>query len=247
MPNSAAALRLSLFGGIDLRGSPAAERVLVQPKTVGLLAYLAVEGGGARGRRFQRRDLLAALLWPELDQAHARAALRKAVFHVRDVLGAQLLLSRGDEELALDHDALWCDAVAFGDAIERGELLAALELYRGDLMPGFHLPECDAFGRWLDDRRGELRGEAAAASWALAQRFEAGQQLTDAGRWARQAVRYSRDDERVLRRAMTMLHRVGDRAGALRLYEEFARRLRTELEAEPSAETQSLVSEMRRG
>ena len=243
-------MRLSLFGGIDLRGADAsaaeraAGRLLVQPKTVALLAFLAIEGAV---RRFQRRDRLAALLWPELDQAHARAALRKAVYHVRDLLGAGVLLSRGDEELALDTEgALWCDAAAFADAVGRGELLAALELYRGELMPGFHLAECDAFARWLDDRRGELRREAAAASWALAQRYEASQHLTDAGRWAREAVRYSWDDERVLRRAMTMLYRLGDRAGALRLYDDFARRLRAELEAEPSAETQALVGEMRK-
>ena len=45
------------------------------------------------------------------------------------------------------------------------------------------------------------------------------------------------DDERVLRRALTMLDRLGDRAGALRTYDDFARRLRREFDADPSAET----------
>jgi serine/threonine-protein kinase len=43
-----------------------------------------------------------------------------------------------------------------------------------------------------------------------------------------------------------MLERLGDRAGALRLYDEFARRLRQELETEPSRETIELVTRLKK-
>ena len=62
---------------------------------------------------------------------------------------------------------------------------------------------------------------------------------------ARRAVRYSWDDERVLRRTITMLARIGDHAGALRLYEEFAARMKQELDADPSPETVALVDSLR--
>src|SRR2546428_7450745 len=37
--------------------------------------------------------------WPELDQEHARAALRQALHGLRQGLGADVLTSRGDEEV----------------------------------------------------------------------------------------------------------------------------------------------------
>jgi len=42
---------------------------------VAFLAYLLLAQPGLR----QRRDRLAGLLWPTLDQAHARSALRKTI------------------------------------------------------------------------------------------------------------------------------------------------------------------------
>jgi DNA-binding SARP family transcriptional activator len=42
-----------------------------------------------------------------------------------------------------------------------------------------------------------------------------------------------------------MLDRLGDRAGAVKLYEDFAARLRADLDIEPSAETVTLVNAIR--
>jgi serine/threonine-protein kinase len=237
-------LKLDLLGGVDLLGAPRAEadRILVQPKLVALLAYLALSGAKAR---YQRRDHLVALLWPELDQAHARTALRKAVHAIRSAFGDELMLSRGDEELALAEGALVCDAVDFVGQIDSGRLARAMEIYRGDLMPGFHLTDCADFARWLDDERNDLRERAGGAALALAHVFEQDSSMTVATKWARKAARFAWDDERVLRRAISLLDRAGDRSGALRLYDDFAERLRTEFDAEPSPETIALVKQYR--
>ena len=37
---------------------------------------------------------------------------------------------------------------------------AALELYRGELMPGFHLAGCAEFGSWLDGERSSVAQHA---------------------------------------------------------------------------------------
>ena len=241
--------KLYLLGRVDLRGGDQeqTERLLVQPKLVALLAHLALAATPDAPGRFRRRDHLVGLLWPELDQAHARAALRKAVHALRSALGAEAVVSRGDEDLALAEGAIWCDAVEFVADLEEGRLVRALELYRGELMPGFHLTGCGEFGRWLDDERAAARERAAAAAWALAVRSQEGSNLTDAGFWARRSIRVRWDDERALRRALVLLATIGDRAGAMRLYDEFARRLRTELEVDPSAETVTLVNALRSG
>jgi DNA-binding SARP family transcriptional activator len=236
-------LELLLFGGIELRGAApgVADALLAQSKPVALVAYLALSPDG----RFQRRDRLVGLLWPELDQSHARAALRKALHDVRTALGAEFVVARGDDEIAIAPGALRCDAVQFGAAINECFFARAVELYRGDFMPGFFLAGCAEFERWLEEERTTARERAAVASWAVAVALEGDRRLTDAGVWARRAARHAWTDERVLRRAMSMLERLGDRAGAVKLYEVFAARLRADLEVEPSAETNALMKSIR--
>jgi TolB-like protein len=68
-------IRLRLSGAVDLRRDDGAEigSVLAQPKRTALLVFFAASAGAG-----QRRATLLALLWPELDEAHARNALRSA-------------------------------------------------------------------------------------------------------------------------------------------------------------------------
>jgi DNA-binding SARP family transcriptional activator len=243
-PDAAADATIDLFllGGVELKGieKAAADRLLAQPKVTALLAFLAL----SPQQRPQRRDRVVALLWPELDQSHARTALRKAVHALRASLGAELVRSRGDEEIGLTFPPLWCDAVELVSATENGRMLQAVTLYRGELLPGFYLSGCVEFERWLEEERAAARERAAAAAWGLARTFESEDKITDAGLYAKKAVRYSWDDERVLRRTITMLARIGDHAGAIRLYEEFATRMK-EYEALPAPETKALVDRLR--
>src|SRR5437899_12372641 len=92
--------------------------ILAQPKRVALLAYLAA----ATPRRPHRRDSLIALFWPELDQEHARAALRQALHGLRQTLGDDVLVTRGDGDIGLDAERIRCDVVEFARAAEVGRL-----------------------------------------------------------------------------------------------------------------------------
>ena len=236
---------LHLLGGIAIDGiaSDAADRLLSQTKVVGFLAFLSLAPDG----RLQRRDKLAALLWPELDQEHARAALRKVVLITRKEIGADALPRRGDEDLLLNREFLGCDATRFLELAEAGQVAPALELYHGELLPGFHIPDCADFGLWLDAERAALSERASAAAWTLALNLEASKQLTEAGKKARDAIRFEWSNERVLRRTMLMLVRIGDRTGALKAFEDSSRRMRAELETEPSEETVRLAAAIRKG
>ena len=92
-----------------------------------------------------------------------------------------------------------------------------------------------------------MHDKAAAAAWGLAARFEEGGDFTIATRFAREAARLAPTDERMLRRVMQLLDRLGDRAGAMRVYEDFTKRLKRDYDAEPSKETQDLAAKIRRG
>src|SRR3954451_12875745 len=124
-------IELRTLGGLDLRDGNGNEirSVLQQPKRLALLAYLAL----ASPRRHHRRDSLLAMFWPELDEEHARAALRRSLYYLRTGLGRDVIVARGDDELTVSAEGLWCDATAFSEVIKGSELARAMELYRGDL------------------------------------------------------------------------------------------------------------------
>jgi DNA-binding SARP family transcriptional activator/TolB-like protein len=237
--------RFQALGAADLTGPEGntLRSVLARPKLLGLLAYLAA----ASPRGFQRRDTITGLFWGELSQERARGALRQALYHLRQFLGEGVVVTRGDEEVGLDADRFWSDVAAFEDALERGAGDEALELYRGDLLQGFFLAGAPEFERWLDGRRDELRERARVAAWELAQGAEAAGNAANAARWSRQALRLAPLDEELVRQVIEMLGRLGDRSGAVREYEAFAKRLAEELELEPAAETQRLIEALRAG
>ena len=215
--------------------------VLVQPKRVALLAYLALD----RPLRFHRRDELLALFWPELDAERARHALRQSLYVLRRALGKEMLEGRGSEEVGLDFDRFWCDAAAFEQATDEEHWADALELYRGDLLPGFFVADAPDVERWLDRTRDRLRRCAADAARALAEERERAGRGKEAVDWARKAVAFAPFDETGVRRLIALLDRLGDRAGALRSYEKLEELLASEFESEPSAETRALVETIR--
>jgi len=53
------------------------------------------------------------------------------------------------------------------------------------------------------------------------------------------------DDEHQLRKLLRILHRQGNRVAALRLFENFSRRLREDYDTVPAAETRNLICEIR--
>ena len=236
-------IELRTLGGLDLRDSRGRELRVIRsaPKRAALLTYLAI----AAPRGFHRRDTLLALLWPELDQEHARSALRQALHRMRRSMTEGTLLAEDDDTIALDRDAFWCDAVAFELLLDEGKEEEALDLYRGALLEGFHLSGCLEFERWLEDERRRLERRAAEATWSLAQQALAEGRAAQATQWGRRALAFSPDDEGVLRRIIDLLDRLGDRAGALREYEAFAKRLREDYDADPAPETTELIAAVR--
>jgi DNA-binding SARP family transcriptional activator/tetratricopeptide (TPR) repeat protein len=233
---------LHTLGVLDLRDSEGAEirSVLQQPKRLALLLFLAT----ASPRRYHRRDSLLAMFWPELDEEHARAALRRSLYVLRSALGADAIEARGEEEVRVAPEQVWCDTIAFEEALQAQDKERALELYRGDLLEGFHVTGAPQVEDWLDRERGRLRDGAARAAWALADASERAHSEPDAARWGRRAFELTPNDEDALRRVLRLLDRVGDRSAALGAYEGFVRRRALEEEA-PSAETQLLVEAIR--
>ncbi|MEO7986823.1 MAG: BTAD domain-containing putative transcriptional regulator [Gemmatimonadales bacterium] len=237
-------IRLHTLGALDLRDHEGKElgAVLRQPKRLGLLAYLTL----ASPRRFHRRDSLLALFWPDLDEEHARAALRRALYFLRVELGADVVTGRGEEEVGVSEQLLWCDAAELERGAAKGEFEDAVGLYRGILLEGLHVAGASPdFQEWLDRERGAVRERATAAARSLVTRAETEGRLADATAWARRVVDLEPEDEPALRRLLGLYDLTGDRPAALRAYEEHSRRMQQQLDLEPSAETRALVERIR--
>lgn len=195
-------LRLLGSAGLSMSDGTEVRAVLTQPKRFALLAYLAVASPGD----FHRRDALLALFWPDFTERQARLSLRQALHHLRHSLGASVIANRGCSELGLSPDALWCDAVEFRRALRDGELAAALDLYRGDLLEAFSIHGISLeLERWLEEERLTLRVLASDASSTLAECAESDGDLALAIQWARRALVLSRGDEAALRRLLVLL------------------------------------------
>lgn len=234
-------IELRTLGQIEL-AAPDGRRiqsVIAQPKRFALLAYLAI----ATPRGAHRRDTLIGLLWPELDQTRARAALRNAVYYLRLSLGQGVLV--GDEALELAPGTVRCDVIEFEDALAEGRPADALALYHGDLLPGLYLSDAAGFERWLDGERTRLRRRAAEAASAAATAALDGGDADGAVELARRALDLSDGDERAFQRLASLLDGIGDRAGALRAYEQYRQWLADELGLTPSPETEELISAIR--
>jgi DNA-binding SARP family transcriptional activator len=232
---------LKLLGGIALAGEtgpltgPAAQR-----HRLALLALLAT----SRPRAVSR-DKLMAWLWPERDSDPARRLLNQAVHALRQALGAEAILSSG-EELQFNVGVVHCDLVAFEEALAGGATERAVALYTGPFLDGFFLGDASEFERWVDRERDRLAAGYAKALEGLA---EAAEQAGDSGaaveRWKARAA-HDPYDSRVVLRLMQAMERAGNRAGALQHAMVHQQLLREELEIEPVPEVQALVERLRR-
>jgi predicted ATPase/DNA-binding SARP family transcriptional activator len=224
-------------------------------KALALLIYLALEGG------LQLREKLAALFWPESDAASSRAALRTTLSYLQRTLATSrqpvdyLLVTR--DALAFNFDAAYrLDTESLEQAIKaltRSELAgnkvteieAVLDLYRGDFLEGFTLPDTPAFDDWISWQRSYWQRQMATMCDRLSQmQIEAGQgetAVTILNRW----LAFDPLHEPAYRRLIRLQLAAGRRAAALQTYQTCRQRLDSELGVEPEPETQALAERAR--
>jgi DNA-binding SARP family transcriptional activator len=250
-------LALFLFGPprIEREGEPVK---LDRHKAVALLAYLALSSTS------QRRDTLAALFWPELDQTHARRALRKTLWALQKALGAEWF-EIGRESLALKREAgFWLDVDHFHDllALCRAHGHAADEACPACLvslaeavalwgetgatalavvfMSGFSLRDSPGFDEWQLFQNEGLRCELGGALERLARAHGARGAFEPALVYARCWQALDPCHEPAQRLLMQLYAQAGQRAEALRQYRECVRMLEAELGVPPQQETTRL-------
>ena len=224
-------LRLKTLGGLSLvsdrhgpLGGAAAQR-----RRLAVLAILAT----ARERGVTR-DKLVGLLWPEATETRARSALSQALYALKRDTGEEDLVT-GYERLVLNLEVVTADVIEFEDALSRQDAALAANLYAGPFLDGVFLDSAPEFEHWLDDVRLRLGQAAERAIERLAADAQKDQDYSAAADWWRRLRQIDPLKTRAIVGLMAALAESGDRAGALRQAESYIRRVREELDGEPSA------------
>lgn len=203
-----------------------------------LLVYLAVE-------REVVRDAVMGLLWPDRPPARARHLLSQTLYELRQDLGDGWVETLGEKLRATD--ALQVDALELATAVEAGDYERAAGLYKGPFLPGAALAVSRPMEGWIDAQQARLtRLHRRARKGAIDARVADGQ-LVDALPLARRWVEVDPLDDEAQHRFIELLAATGDRSGALRQYDRYARLVEEELELEPLEATRELVERIREG
>jgi len=234
-------IRVDLLGGVEVSGAVSG-RFRSSPRALSLLAYLV-----SHPESPQPRAHLAALLWPDSEDAQARTNLRRELHNLRALLGdneclrvdmSSLCWRRGpdctvDVQDFLDSCERTVVALAAGDraGVEQhgGRVLA---LYRGPFLPGTD-------DDWALTVRQELRQACVDVCDRASTYWISSGDPTAAAVFARRRVLLEPFEEQGYRMLMRAQRMAGDAPGAMRTYHQCASVLERELEVRPSPDTEA--------
>ncbi|MGQ3053964.1 MAG: ATP-binding protein [Roseateles sp.] len=221
-------LAVQLLGGFSVGVGGAAP--LAAERWTSLRATHLVQLLSLQPRHRMARERVIDTLWPDLAPDAGAANLRKAVHHVRQVLGRHdAIIVRGGEVALWPERPVLVDADAFcGQADlalvrrDAAECAEAARQYGGALLPGA------SYEPWTEAARERLQSRyldllRASAQWEKLARLEP-------------------DDEPAHRALMQRELEAGNRAAALRWYAHLREALKQSLGVAPDAQTEAIYA-----
>ncbi|MFQ5616964.1 MAG: BTAD domain-containing putative transcriptional regulator, partial [Anaerolineales bacterium] len=215
------------------------------------------------------------LLWGDLPETNARRNLRRALWDLRRRLAplshrhpervgknlSPFILSTKHTAAFNQESNYWLDVEAFERiagkyaSLRAAEFLEeevvglseAVDLYRGDLLDGFHISKAPSFEEWLLVERERLRTLALVALERLATHHTTRGEHQTALVCARRLLALDPWREGAHRQLMQLLTLTGQRGAALAQYETCRRILLEELGIVPTEETSTLYERIRAG
>lgn len=243
-------LRIYLFGEPHLEYQ--FKRIsLERNKALAIVAYLTLTGNR------QYRDLIATLLWPDLDQERARAALRSTL-HALVTATPIDWLYKDRIALWINPEAVWVDVTLFLSLIAQSRshhpdqtmlceecaewLRQAIHLSHTSFMTGFSLVESNDYEEWQHLQREWLRRERTYALSRLISYYGEIGNFELAISYATQWLAMDNLDEVAHQMLMRLYASNGQKSAALRQYQQCTELLDIELATLPSAETNELYA-----
>jgi DNA-binding SARP family transcriptional activator len=226
-------LEIYALGGLSIRLDGKFLTNLGSRKAEAILVYLAVEGGE------HSRISLATTFWPESPEVNSLTSLRVALSILRKHVGDFLDITHNSVSIR-QGAKIYLDVYDLEVKAARRQINQVLDLYRGDLLEGFHIQDSIGFEDW---RRWEgerlLKVVLAALGESISdaidhEDYQKGQELT------RKLLKLDNLDELAHQQYMVALALGGKRPAALNHYKECCSILLQELGVEPSWDLRNL-------
>lgn len=258
-------LSLSLLGGFNAVLDAQPITAFGSDKARALLAYLAVEAAHP-----QRRAWLSAMFWPDLPEKRAAHNLSQSLLRLRKALRENepsttppFLITTARHIQFNPYSDHQLDVLAFRERLSRCAQhhhthpadcsdcarwrTQAAELYRGDLLAGFFLPDSVAFEEWRLVQQEELHRLALETLNWLTVYHEQHGAFDRVQSYARRLIALEPWHEDAHLRLMRALARTGQPTAALRQYEHYRQTLADELGLAPAAAVTAFYEQMRTG
>jgi predicted ATPase/DNA-binding SARP family transcriptional activator len=187
--------------------------------------------------------------------------LRRDLSYLRRTLGQEHIIADRQQVGLASEAALWVDAHHFQELVAKNQvhehreeglctsclvaLTEAVEVYNGELMAGFGLADAPGFDEWLFFERESLQQVLATVLQTLIHHNRDQRQNEPAVEYGRRWLALDPLHEPAHRGLMRSYAWSGQRAAALRQYEECVRLLDDELGVAPEAETTALYEMIR--
>jgi TolB-like protein/DNA-binding SARP family transcriptional activator len=235
---------LRLLGGFELVALPGGAGAIPLGKRERLLlAYLSLSPKFAEPRR-----KLATLLWGDANDETLLDNLRLTVWKLRKALGDsehRILASEGDD-IVLDGTTFEIDVLAFRRLATqpgRTELEAAAALCSGEFLDGLDI-DSEEFESWRRAEAMRSREQLIDVLTRLMAHLSACGENERAIETGMRILRLEPLHEAAVRGLMRLYGLSGRRGAGIQLYRTFAVALRTELDAQPEAETRAVFAEI---
>lgn len=221
--------------------------VTLTPRANALLIYLAVTG------RPHSRDILADLLWGEMNNQRARNNLRYALSDLRQVAGDYLHITPQTVRFLdqrpywLDVDILRATLTAATQPSSLPEFQAALDLYQGEFLHGFYVRNAPAFEEWVIHQRAVLHTLVVHGLYQLAEGYAQAGEYNAGLTTTQRLLALEPWHEAAHRLRMRLFMHCGQRSAALLQFAECQQVLATELAIAPETETVLLYEQIRSG
>ncbi|MCA9839574.1 MAG: tetratricopeptide repeat protein, partial [Trueperaceae bacterium] len=225
---------------VDLLGVPTVRRQnqaihLGTRKALALLAYLALKKGAVA------RAELDILLWPDHDSTRARRSLRDELSRISKVVGRGVILAAG-QNIQINSEKLDLDLWLFDEALENERFGEALSFYKGPLLDGLYVKEAAPFETWLEQQRELYEQKYLFALEQMAKQAELIEDFLLALHYYRKCLHLDVYRETCYYEAIRLLLLTNDRAGALKMFEDW-KKVCLELSIEPDPRLENILKD----
>jgi DNA-binding SARP family transcriptional activator len=239
-------LEISLLGERVIRNATGTIRTR-SSRTLAMVAFLVIHADSP-----QSRQRIAALFWPDSTDEQALTNLRRELHHLRHALGDERALVVNARDLCwqdtqtcrvdvrtftVEHAAAVADASAGNTMAALAHANAAVDCYRGELMPG----NCED---WLLEARSDLDRQCVDLLDLICETQTQLGDLPAAADAARRRIQYRPLEEIGYRTLIGLQGELGDRASAVSTYHHCASVLERELGIEPDPATRKVLDRL---